>query len=298
MNDGIRGFIGLGHMGTPMGRRLIEAGHSLVVYDIQPEAVRRFEDLGAQAAGSANEVADRAKTVLVSLPTPPIVESVITGPGGVIDGGAVDCVVDLSTTGATTSQRIAAALAERDIRHVDSPVSGGVGGAERGTLAVMVSGSEAEYERLQPVLSVFGKVFYVGGRPGLAQTMKLVNNLLSATAMAATSEAMVFGVKAGLDPAIMLDVIRVGSGRNSAVEDKFPKAVLQRTFDYGFATELMYKDVRLCLSEAEALEVPMPVATEVRQMWQLAQLAIGGDQDFTTIVKLLEDWAGVEVRER
>jgi 3-hydroxyisobutyrate dehydrogenase-like beta-hydroxyacid dehydrogenase len=298
MNDKTLGFIGLGHMGTPMGRRLIEAGHMLVVHDVDPAAVRRFERKGARIVGSAREVGDNADTVLVSLPTPPIVEAVVTGHGGVIEGSAVKCVVDLSTTGATTAQRIAAALTERNISHVDSPVSGGVGGAEKGTLAVMVSGRHAEIERLKPVLSVFGKVFYVGDRAGLAQTMKLVNNLLSATAMAATSEAMVMGVKAGLDPAVMLDVINVGSGRNSATQDKFPKSVLRRTFDYGFATELMYKDVRLCLSEAEALDVPMPVASEVGQMWQLSRARIGGDQDFTTIVKLLEEWAGIEVRAR
>jgi 3-hydroxyisobutyrate dehydrogenase-like beta-hydroxyacid dehydrogenase len=292
------GFIGLGRMGIPMARRLMEAGHGLVVYDVQPEPVRQFEQLGATAAASAKEVGDRAETVLVSLPTPPIVEEVTTGPGGIAEGSAVRCIVDLSTTGSTVSTRIAAALAESGIRHLDSPVSGGVGGAEKGTLAVMVSGPLGEFERLKPALSVIGKVFYVGEKAGLAQTMKLVNNLLSATALAASSEAMVMGVKAGLDPAIMLDVINSGSGINSATRDKFPKSILPGTFDYGFATELMYKDVRLCLSEAEVLEVPMPVASAVRQQWQLSQLRIGGAKDFTTIVQLIEEWAGVEVRAR
>lgn len=290
------GFIGLGRMGIPMARRLMEAGHALVVYDVQPEAVRRAEQLGAKPAASAREVGDRAETVLVSLPTPAIVEDVTTGPGGIAEGSAVRCIVDLSTTGATVSRRVAAALATKNIRHVDSPVSGGVGGAEKGTLAVMVSGPADEFERLKPVLSVFGKVFYVGEKAGLAQTMKLVNNLLSATALAASSEAMVMGVKAGLDPATMIDVINSGSGSNSATRDKFPKSILPGTFDYGFATELMYKDVRLCLSEADALDVPMPVASAVRQLWQLARARIGGDKDFTTIVQLIEEWSGVEVR--
>jgi 3-hydroxyisobutyrate dehydrogenase-like beta-hydroxyacid dehydrogenase len=290
------GFIGLGRMGVPMARRLLEAGHGLVVYDVEPEPVRRLEQMGASAAASAHEVGDRAETVLLSLPSPAIVESVTTGSGGVAQGSAVRCIVDLSTTGATVSKRVATALGEKSIRHLDSPVSGGVGGAEKGTLAVMVSGPAGEFERLKPVLSVFGKLFLVGEKAGLAQTMKLVNNLLSATALAASSEAMVMGVKAGLDPAVMLDVINSGTGANSATRDKFPKAILPGTFDAGFATELMYKDVSLCLSEAEALEVPMPVASAVRQLWQLARARIGGDKDFTTIVQLIEEWSGVEVR--
>jgi 3-hydroxyisobutyrate dehydrogenase-like beta-hydroxyacid dehydrogenase len=290
------GFIGLGRMGAPMARRLMEAGHGLVVYDVEPQPVRRFAQMGASAAASASEVGSRAETVLVSLPTPAIVEAVTTGPGGIAEGSAVSCIVDLSTTGATVSRRVAAVLAENGIRHVDCPVSGGVAGAEKGTLAVMVSGPVDECERLKPVLSVLGKVFYVGERAGLAQTMKLVNNLLSATALAASSEAMVMGVKAGLDPAVMLEVLNSGTGANSATRDKFPKAILPRTFDAGFATELMYKDVSLCLSEAEALEVPMPVASAVRQLWQIARARIGGDKDFTTIVQLIEGWSGVEVR--
>lgn len=289
------GFIGLGRMGAPMGRRLIEAGHSLVVHDVRAETVRSFQELGASPAGSAKEVADRVETVLVSLPTPSIVEQVVIGEGGIIDGRTVRCVVDMSTTGTTMARRIAARLAERGIHHVDSPVSGGASGAAKGTLAVMVSGPEEDYERLKPILSVIGKVFRIGESAGMAQTMKLVNNLLSATALAASSEAMVMGVKAGLDPAVMLDVINAGSGRNSATQDKFPGAILSRNFDSGFATELMYKDVRLCLNEAEALDVPMPVASAVHQLWQLARVRIGGDQDFTTIVKLIEEWAGAEV---
>lgn len=290
------GFIGLGRMGVPMARRLMEAGHGLVIYDVKPEPVRRLEQMGASPGASVREVGDRAETVLVSLPTPAIVESVTTGSSGLAEGSAVSCIVDLSTTGATVSQRVAAALGEKGIRHVDSPVSGGVAGAEKGTLAVMVSGPAGEFERLRPVLSVIGKVIYVGEKAGLAQSMKLVNNLLSATALAASSEAMVMGVKAGLDPAVMLDVINSGTGSNSATRDKFPKSILPRTFDAGFTTELMYKDVSLCLSEAEALEVPMPVASAVRQLWQLARARIGGDKDFTTIIQLIEEWSGVEVR--
>jgi len=194
------------------------------------------------------------------------------------------------------ANRVFAALKARDIVQIDSPVSGGVTGAEKGTLAVMVSGPRGEFDLLAPVLSIFGKPFFIGERPGSAQTMKLANNLLSATAMAATSEAMVMGVKAGLDPTVMIDVINSSSGRSTASEAKFPKSVLPGTFDFGFATGLMYKDLRLCLEEAETLGVPMWIASAVKQMFQLANSQIGPDQDFTTVIQCIERWAGVEVR--
>jgi len=135
----------------------------------------------------------------------------------------------------------------------------------------------------------------VGERPGLGQTMKLCNNLLSATALAISSEAMVLGVKAGLDPKMMLDVINTGSGRNSATQDKFPRSVLPRTFDFGFGTGLMYKDVRLCMEEAERLGVQMWVGPAVRQMWLQACMELGPESDFTAIVKCVERLAQVEV---
>jgi 3-hydroxyisobutyrate dehydrogenase-like beta-hydroxyacid dehydrogenase len=179
---------------------------------------------------------------------------------------------------------------------IDSPVSGGVSGAEKGTLAVMVAGPRAEFDVVREMLGVIGKVFFIGEKPGMGQTMKLCNNLLSAAAMALSSEVMVMGTKAGLDPATMVDVINAGSGANTAVRDKFPKSVMPGTFDYGFHTGLMYKDVRLCVEEGEALGVPMPVAGAVHQMWLLANAQNGPQSDFTEITKIIERWAGVEVR--
>jgi len=290
------GFIGVGQMGFPMGRRLIEAGHRLVVYDTNAKAAERLVALGAEAAASPREIADRVETVMASLPTPDVVLSVATGDNGVIEGERVRRFIDLSTTGPRMAKRIAEILAGKRIAWIDSPVSGGVGGAEKGTLAVMVSGPLSEFELLQPVLAVIGKVFFIGENPGLGQSMKLANNLLSATALAATSEAMVMGVKAGIDPQVMIDVINTGSGRNSASQDKFPKSVLPGTFDFGFANALMYKDLRLCLEEADAMGVTMWVANAVRQMFQLANTQIGPDKDFTTVVQCVERWAGVEVR--
>src|ERR1039457_5063025 len=206
------GFIGLGKMGFPMARRLIEAKHQLVVFDQRKEAVDNLVALGAQAASSPKDVADRAETVLASLPSRQASLEVATGTGGVIEGKRVKHFVDLSTVGSHMAVRIHDLLAKRNIGQLDSPVSGGVGGAEKGTLAVMVSGPAADYETVKPALAVIGKVFFIGEKPGSAQTMKLANNLLSATAVAATSEAVVMGVKSGLDPAVMIDVINAGSG--------------------------------------------------------------------------------------
>jgi 3-hydroxyisobutyrate dehydrogenase-like beta-hydroxyacid dehydrogenase len=292
------GFVGLGTMGFHMARRLIEAGHIIVVYDSRPEAVARLTALGATAATSPKDVADRVETVMASLPSLDAVWAVATGANGVIEGKKVRRFVDLSTSGARMAQKIAEALQPKNIVQIDCPVSGGPGGAEKGTLAVMVSGPAADIDLLKPALAVFGKVFVIGDRPGMAQTMKLANNLLSATAMAATSEAMVMGVKAGLDPSVMIEVINAGSGLNTASRDKFPRAVLPRTFDYGFTNALMFKDVKLCLDEAEGMGVPMWVGSMVRQLFQLANTQQGPDADFTTIVKCVEQWADVEVKAR
>jgi 3-hydroxyisobutyrate dehydrogenase-like beta-hydroxyacid dehydrogenase len=279
-----------------MAGRLLDAGFALTVFDTREAALAPFAARGAKVAGSAAEVASTMETVLVSLPTPDIVRHVALGRDGIAAGTKVRTFVDLSTTGPRAAQDTARQLAEKGITAVDSPVSGGVGGAQKGTLAVMTSGPRALCESLKPALQVLGKVFYLGEQPGLGQTMKLANNLLSATAMAITSEAMVMGVKAGLDPRVMLDVINAGSGRNSASQDKFPKAILPRTFDFGFTTELMYKDVKLFLQEAEAMGIPMWVASAVGQLWFLTYSQIGPQEDFTTIVQCVEKWAGVEVK--
>jgi len=290
------GFIGLGNMGFHMARRLIEAGLTVIALDTRKEPLDRIVALGGKPAASAKEVGDRAETVMVSLPTPDIVLAVATGAGGVIEGQRVRRFVDLSTTGSDMAKRIFALLKARDIVQIDAPVSCGVAGAEKGTVAVMASGPRADVEAVKPALSVIGKFFFIGEQPGAGQTMKLCNNFLSATAMAATSEAMVLGVKAGLDPRVMLDVINSGSGRNTATETKFPKNVVPRTFDLGFTNGLMAKDVGLALSEAKALGVPMEVAETVMRALKRACEEIGPNQDLTTIVQPLERRAGVEVR--
>jgi 3-hydroxyisobutyrate dehydrogenase-like beta-hydroxyacid dehydrogenase len=289
------GFIGLGRMGFHMARRLIEAQHQLVVFDTTNEAVERLVALGATAASSPQDVADRVETVMASLPSLQASLDVATGAGGVIEGKRVRRFVDLSTVGSQMAVRIHDALGKRNIVQLDSPVSGGVAGAEKGTLAVMVSGPRADYETVKPALAVIGKLFFIGEKPGAAQTMKLANNFLSATAMVATSEAVVMGVKAGLDPNVMIDVINAGSGQNTASRDKFPRSVLPRSFDFGFATALMVKDVRLCLEEMKSLGLNMEVAEAVGRLWETVIRNEGAESDFTAAIKPIEKAAGVVV---
>jgi 3-hydroxyisobutyrate dehydrogenase-like beta-hydroxyacid dehydrogenase len=290
------GFIGLGQMGFHMARRLVEAGHRVVVFDTRPEAIERLVKLGAEPAGSVREVADRAETVMASLPTPDVVLAVAAGKDGLIEGNRMRRFVDLSTTGSAVASDIFETLKMRDIVQIDCPVSGGVTGAAKGTLALMASGPRAEVTAIEPALKALGKLFFISELPGAGQTMKLCNNFLSATAMTATAEAMVLGVKAGLDPRIMLDVINSGTGRNTATEDKFARVVLPRTFNLGFTVGLMSKDVKLCLAEAKALGVPMEVAETVSRMLQVACDENGPDKDLTTVVQPVERRAGVEVR--
>jgi 3-hydroxyisobutyrate dehydrogenase-like beta-hydroxyacid dehydrogenase len=290
------GFIGIGRMGGPMAGRLMDAGHSLCIFDTNPDALQPLLARGATQAKSAADVASKSEIVLVSLPTPAVVQAAMLGENGISHGNRVKTVIDLSTTGPGVAGIVAKELAERKVTWVDSPVSGGVAGAMGGTLAVMVSCPHTTFAEIEPILKVFGKLFYTGEKPGLAQVAKLGNNLLAAAALVVSSEAVVMGVKAGLDPKVMIDIINAGSGRNSATQDKFPRAILPRTFDFGFATGLSYKDVRLCTDEAEALGVPMVVGAAVRQMLAVTNARFGADSDFTSIAKVIEEWAGVEIR--
>jgi len=291
------GFVGLGNMGRPMCRRLLAAGQELLVFDVDREAVAALEREGATGAPSAAAVADQAETVFTSLPSPSILTAVALGEQGLHEGDAVRRVVDLSTVGARAAARVAKELAEQSIAYVDAPVSGGVSGAEAGSLAVMVAASRSDLDLVRPLLEVLGsKIFEVGDEPGLGQVMKLANNYLSATAIAATSEALAVGVKAGLDPTLMVEVINSGSGKNTATEVKFPRHVLPGTFDAGFALGGMYKDVRLFTEEAEDEGVPIFVGSAVRHLWQFSVAQLGPDEDMTALAKSVEAWAGVELR--
>jgi 3-hydroxyisobutyrate dehydrogenase-like beta-hydroxyacid dehydrogenase len=296
MPDQVIGFVGVGRMGGPMAGRLLDAGYSLSVYDTQSEATKPLVTRGAQLAKSPAEVASAADIVFASLPTPDIAKAVALGANGIIEGTRARILIDLSTTGPGAAKIIADGLKPKNITLVDAPVSGGIRGAVGGTLAVMVSCPKATFETVQPILKNFGKLFYTGEKPGLAQTAKLANNLMAAAAVVITSEAVAMGVKGGLDARVLIDIINASSGRNSASEDKFPRAVLPGTFDFGFTTGLSYKDVRLCVDEAEAMGVPMVCGAVVRQMLAITNAKYGSASDFTSIAKVLEEWAGVEMR--
>jgi 3-hydroxyisobutyrate dehydrogenase-like beta-hydroxyacid dehydrogenase len=285
-------FIGVGRMGAPMASRLLAAGHVVSVFDFHPASVAALAGRGARAATSALDAAQGSDIVMASLPSPAAVRSLAEELAAV---QGVSVFVDLGTSGPAASQAVAATLAAANIAAIDAPVSGGVKGAAAGTLTLMISGPAAAAARVKPLLESLGRVIVVGEKPGLGQTLKLANNLMSAASLAIASEAMAMGVKAGLDPAVMLEVINASSGRNSATQDKIPKHVLNRKFDFGFANALSFKDVRLCLDEAEGLGVPMVVGAAVRQMLSITQQLHGPDADVTDMIKVHENWAGCRI---
>jgi len=288
------GFVGLGRMGAPMAGRLIDAGHRVVVHDIDGRARDALAAKGAIPAATPRAVADAASVVFTSLPSPAIVIDTVLGERGLIHGTRLDTVVDLSTSGPAAAVKLAAGLAARGLVSIEAPVSGGIKGAREGTLALMVAGPEAAWQRVAPLIAVLGKAFFMGESPGAGQTMKLVNNLLGACAIAITAEGMTVGIKAGLDPARMIEVLNVSSGRSSATQDKWPRAVLPRTFDFGFASGLCLKDVRLCVDEAESLGVPLAVGAAVRALLERTVATLGADADFTAMTKIVEADAGLD----
>ncbi|NBP62780.1 MAG: NAD(P)-dependent oxidoreductase [Betaproteobacteria bacterium] len=296
--EAMLGFIGLGHMGLPMASRLLAAGHKVLAFDLRQDACLALAAQGAEIAASPRAVADRAITVFLSLPTPQIVRQVIEGTQqgeGLLGASAMKVVVDLSTTGASTTIELARVAQQAGVCYVDSPVSGGVSGAVAGTLALMCACPRKDYQAIEGLLAVFGKAFHVGEAAGLGQSMKLANNMLSATAMAASAEAIAFGVKQGLNPMVMAEVIQVSSGANTAIRDKFPKAIIPRLFNLGFTSGLMNKDVQLCLEEAQACGVPMAIGSAVGAIWHETVERLGAESDFTEVAKIIEAKAGVVI---
>lgn len=288
------GFIGVGVMGRPMASHLVAKGYQVVVYDKDPGAVAAMVQAGARSAASVREVCDQARVVFTSLPSPAVFTEVMLGEGGIGSGGAVKVAVDLSTVGSRATKAAAAGLRQRGIELVDAPVSGGAAGAQKATLAVMAAGSPAAVDEVRPLLEVFGKLFVVGSEAGQAQLLKLLNNMLSATAFAVTAEAFVAGVKGGLDPKLMMDVINVSSGRSAASQEKFVRQVLPRSFDFGFPISSICKDIGLAIEECEALGVPMWVGSQARQVWNFAMKQDGARRDMTELVTYIEQWAGAK----
>lgn len=285
------GFIGVGTMGNPIAHHLLKRGDEVIVFDRNPDAVKTMVEAGAKAGSSVQDVCDRAGIVFTSLPTTKVFSDVMLGEGGICSGKAVRIVVDLSTVGSRATKHAAAGLREKGITLVDAPISGGAGGAKAGTLAIMVAGPDEAVAQVEPLLLSFGKLFRVSQEAGQAQLLKLLNNMLSSTAFAITSEAFVAGVKGGLDPQVMMSAINAGSGRSAASQDKFMKQVLPRTFDFGFPIASVCKDIGLAVQECEDLGVPMYVGNTVRQLWNFVGHQEGMARDMTELVKSIENWA-------
>ena len=285
MRDSPIGFIGLGNMGAPMAANLAAAGWPLIVHDDAGTQARAPD--GARVAASVADVAANAAVVLLSLPDGAAVDTV--GDGILAAPSKITRrVVDTSTIGITDARRIHAKLGDADIEYVDAPVSGGVAGARAGTVSIMVAAPEAVFETLRPMLEGFtGNAFHVGVEPGQGQAMKILNNFLSGTAMAATSEAVAFGASQGLDLGTMLDVLNVSTGRNTATADKFVNRILTETYDAGFSCAQMNKDLALYREGLLESKSADPVSGAVAGVWQHF-LEISPDADITEIYPFIK----------
>jgi 3-hydroxyisobutyrate dehydrogenase-like beta-hydroxyacid dehydrogenase len=266
------GWIGIGSMGHRMSRHLAKAGYPLVMADaVNTERA----PLGAAIAKSNAEVAERADIVILSLPDGKISEAV-AGEIAAAKKRRAKTVIDTSTIGIKAAEAVAALLQKADIEFIDAPVSGGTAGADKATIAIMVACPAGAYERFKPLLALMGKPFHVGPKPGQGQAVKILNNFLSATALAATSEAIAFGTKQGIEMKTILDIVNASSGRNSATEDKFLNRILHGRYDAGFTAKLQLKDIRLYLENARAAGITDEVAATVVDVWQRMEAALPG----------------------
>jgi 3-hydroxyisobutyrate dehydrogenase-like beta-hydroxyacid dehydrogenase len=284
------GYLGVGNMGQPMAGKLLDAGHDLSIYDAREGAMRPLLERQARQAASPKELADTCDTVIVSLPTLEIFQSALSGPDGLLAGKALKTLVNTCTVGGPFVRRVETECAATDVTVIDAPISGGVGGARAGTLAVMVSGNPAKVADLMPVFRLWGKTIVIAGhRPGAAQTMKLANNMLCAVALVATSEAMTMSSKAGIPADAMLQILNSGTGRNFATTHVFPEAVLPRTFNSGATIEIIMKDVDLAIAQGEELGIPMWVCQAVRLVLKHGVFQGRAQQDLSRIVQIVED---------
>jgi 3-hydroxyisobutyrate dehydrogenase-like beta-hydroxyacid dehydrogenase len=266
------GWIGLGQMGSRMSRHLANAGHALVVADAFSTDKA---PPGSKVAKSNAEVAALADTIVLSLPDGNVSQAVAREIASA-SPRRVTLVIDTSTIGPKAAQAVAGILGDAGIAFVDAPVSGGTSGAEKATIAVMVACPAETYERVKPLASLFGKPFHVGPKPGQGQAVKVLNNFLSATALAATSEAVAFGVSQGIEMKMILDIVNASSGRNSATEDKFLNRILHGRYDAGFTAKLQLKDIKLYLDNARASGIADEIADRVVDVWARMEGSLPG----------------------
>jgi 3-hydroxyisobutyrate dehydrogenase-like beta-hydroxyacid dehydrogenase len=281
-------------MGAAIAKRLLSAGFPLMVHDLRPQACAALVGHGAQVAASPAEMADAAEVVFLCLPSIDAARDVVRQLAG---GRRLKTLVETSTVGPQAMHEMAAHLAAHGVAVLDAPVSGGPPAAEVGTLSLMYAGSDDTIAQVMPLLeSMAGRRFDVGRTPGLAQVCKLVNNAISAAGMIAACEAIVVGVKAGLDPATLVNAVNAGSGRNAATLDKFPRAILPGTFDWGGPMGLMLKDLGLFIEQARAGGIATALARATLLAWEEAVRRNGFDADLSRVIRHLEIDAGVEVR--
>jgi len=291
------GFIGIGNMGLPMSQNLFKAGYSLVVYDLREAAMEELVKLGVEKASSPRDTASRSSVVITMLPASPDVEAVVLGPEGVVEGAKPgSIVIDMSSSYPSSTKMVAERLGTKGIRMLDAPVSGGTKGARECTLSIMVGGEEKDYEECRPIFEAIGHNIYYLGKIGAGHAVKALNNLCSACSMVITSEALVVATKMGLSPTKVIDVINSSSGRSWSSQFKFPAFVFTDTFNSGFSIGLMNKDLEMATQLGRDLHVPMFAGTLVQQVYNYA-VGQGREGDcHTAIVKLIEDWSNVKVR--
>jgi 3-hydroxyisobutyrate dehydrogenase-like beta-hydroxyacid dehydrogenase len=287
------GFVGIGNIGEPVCRRLLDRGYELLIYDVNPEALAQLEDTTAEPAASPETLASRSDVVLLSLPNSDIVEEVVFGKGGLEDGlSAGDTLIDTSSSKPSSTRSIVKRLAAKGVDMLDAPVSGGVLRAREGALAVMVGGKREVYDRCREIFESFGdRIFYVGDH-GTGHLVKALNNLLSATTLASAAEATLVAQRAGVAPDAFVEVINASNGRSYSTEVKFPRYIVNRTFDDGFALGLMSKDLKIALETAAEMEFPMPIGSALAQIWQIAVAHGYGPENHTAIYAFLEGLLG------
>ncbi|SCG81993.1 tartronate semialdehyde reductase [Proteiniborus sp. DW1] len=292
------GFIGLGVMGKRMAANVLKSGYQLIVSDLNNDAVKELVEMGAEEGQTPAEVAKDADIVLTSLPNSAIVENVVLGENGILEGakeGAV--IVDLSSITPKSIQNIAEKANHKGVEVLDAPVSGGAAGAEKGTLTIMVGGNKESFEKALPVLNCIGTKVYHVGEVGAGDTVKLVNNLLLGANMVAVAEALALGVKAGLKPDVLYDIISQSSGASYALTAKYKNFIAKGNFEPGFMIDLQYKDLQLAVDTAKDLKMPLIIGNLSQQMFEAARAKGLGAEDISAVLKLYEDWGNIEVRE-
>ncbi len=292
--DQLIGFIGTGNIGNPMARNLIEAGHQLVIYDLRPEVMENLLELGAESAKSCAEVTSRCSVVFSSLPGPPEIEAAITSEDGILAGASPgDIHVDLSSNSITTVRRLAQIEAAAGVSYIDAPVTGGVPGAESGTLTVLGSGDADAFERVRPLLDPIGSNIFHLGEAGAGCLFKLLNNVIILCGNQIVQEALVLGTKAGLDPEDLVEKLRLGTAR--PYMGLAPYLLGKRFDNPSFTLRLAEKDISLAIEAARANQVPMPVANAAHQTYLRALSAGLGEQSFLATLQAIEAAAGHEI---